>query len=75
MRSARPTTNKGNHGFDNAGENMHAVLIANGPSFKKNYVSRKSVKQVDVYNLLARTLKIRPSPNNGTFANISDLFL
>lgn len=64
---------RGAHGWDATVDPlMRGVLFANGPSFKKGYKSG-SISNVEIYNLVCHILKINPSPNNGTFANVQHL--
>ena len=55
---------KGDHGFDPALDNMHGILIANGPSFKRGVVI-DPVENVHIYNLLCAALQLTPAPNDG----------
>ncbi|OMJ30279.1 putative pyrophosphatase/phosphodiesterase [Smittium culicis] len=64
----------GVHGYDNKEEDMRAIFIAHGASFKKmqppanpkqihNY---PKVSMLDIYNVLAKLLDVAPAPNDGT---------
>ncbi|XP_063607397.1 glycerophosphocholine cholinephosphodiesterase ENPP6-like [Penaeus indicus] len=67
---------EGNHGFDNTnGRNpdMRAVLYAVGPYFAQG-VRAGVVEQVDVYNLLCRSLQLQCHANNGTLAHVEPFF-
>jgi predicted AlkP superfamily pyrophosphatase or phosphodiesterase len=57
----------GAHGYDNDNASMNATFIAHGPAFKRG-VTMQSFPNVDVYDLLARLLHIKPAPNDGTLA-------
>ncbi len=57
----------GAHGYDNANASMNAVFIAHGPAFKQN-VTMESFPNVDVYDLLAKLLNLRPATNDGSLA-------
>ena len=60
---------RGGHGYDNAHPLMRASFIGYGPAFKKGYLS-EPFESVDVYNLMARILKLKPAPNDGDFNRI-----
>lgn len=62
----------GTHGYLNNDKEMAAIFVAKGPAFKKNYTKRR-IKNVDVYNLLAKILKITPAPNDGKFRRVRKL--
>ncbi len=55
----------GDHGYDNAAPEMRAIFLAAGPAFKP----RRTIEgfpNIDVYDLLAHLLNVRPAPNDGT---------
>ncbi len=52
----------GNHGFDNHQMDMQGILIASGPAYKTNYTSG-TLKNIDIYPMLCKVLKIGPNPN------------
>ena len=60
----------GAHGYDNKNESMHALFIAHGPAFRQG-VTMPAFPNVDVYDLLAQLLQIRPSPNDGSLTPFS----
>jgi predicted AlkP superfamily pyrophosphatase or phosphodiesterase len=60
---------RGGHGYDNMSPLLRATFIANGPAFKKGYLS-KPFENVDVYNLMAKILKIKPAKNDGKWKRI-----
>lgn len=53
---------KGTHGFDNHWIDMHGIFIAGGPAFKNGYTTG-TLKNVDIYPLLCKILKIVPRGN------------
>jgi predicted AlkP superfamily pyrophosphatase or phosphodiesterase len=55
---------QGDHGYDPALPNMHGILIAHGPAFRRG-VHHESVENIHVYNLLCAVLGLKPSPNDG----------
>uniref|UniRef100_A0A8D0L2F8 Ectonucleotide pyrophosphatase/phosphodiesterase family member 5 n=1 Tax=Sphenodon punctatus TaxID=8508 RepID=A0A8D0L2F8_SPHPU len=62
----------GNHGYDNTLPEMHPILVAHGPAFRKN-VSKEAMSSTDLYPLLCYLLGISPLPNNGSFDNVTDM--
>jgi predicted AlkP superfamily pyrophosphatase or phosphodiesterase len=59
------TTYGGAHGFDNRLESMRAIFIARGPAFKKAIVV-EPFENVDVYNIMAEVLGLKPASNDGS---------
>ncbi|MFO7525815.1 MAG: ectonucleotide pyrophosphatase/phosphodiesterase [Ignavibacteriaceae bacterium] len=55
-------SNSGNHGYDNYHTDMHGILYAMGPSFKRNYKTG-TVLNIDIYPLLCKILNIKPKLN------------
>jgi predicted AlkP superfamily pyrophosphatase or phosphodiesterase len=55
----------GNHGFDNALQDMHGILIANGPAFKSRGQRLAPVENIQIYNLLCAVAGLKPAPNDG----------
>jgi predicted AlkP superfamily pyrophosphatase or phosphodiesterase len=62
----------GAHGYDNADVSMNAIFIAHGPAFKQS-VTTAAFPNVDVYDLLAKILKLKPAPNDGSLAPFSEV--
>lgn len=60
---------RGGHGFDNQLESMRALFVAHGPAFKQARVI-EPFANVDVYNVMARILKLKPAPNDGNRATL-----
>jgi len=56
---------KGDHGFDNAFQDMHGILIAHGPSFRSNGAVLDPVENIHIYNLMCAALHLTPAPNDG----------
>jgi predicted AlkP superfamily pyrophosphatase or phosphodiesterase len=54
----------GQHGFDNNLMSMRAVFIAHGPGFRSG-VQLAPIENIDVYDLMAKLLKIQPAKNEG----------
>jgi predicted AlkP superfamily pyrophosphatase or phosphodiesterase len=55
---------RGTHGYDNRAESMRAIFVAHGPAFKQSQVV-EPFENVDVYNVLAEILKLKPANNDG----------
>ena len=64
--------NGGNHGYLPSFPEMYATFIACGPDFKTG-VNYTHFENVQVYNLLAHLLNIKPNPNNGSFDVMEDM--
>jgi predicted AlkP superfamily pyrophosphatase or phosphodiesterase len=64
---------KGGHGYDNADPNMRSIFIAEGPDFRRGYVS-KPFPNVDVYLILAHLLGVTPAPNDGNISDVDSMF-
>lgn len=60
---------RGGHGFDNQLESMRALFIGHGAAFKKGQVV-EPFANVDVYNVMAKILKLKPAPNDGNKATV-----
>ncbi len=56
--------NGGTHGYDNQNRDMYGIFYGIGPSFKKGYKTG-TLYNIDIYNLLAKMLKIDPATNDG----------
>ncbi len=68
-RSPQPSADgavryRGMHGFDNRLESMRALFVAHGPAFKKETVV-EPFENVDVYNVMAKILRLKPAKNDG----------
>ena len=62
----------GEHGYDNDDPKMRALFVAHGPAFRRG-LRVAEFDNVDVYPLLAHLLAITPAPNDGHFADVSDM--
>ncbi len=56
---------KAQHGYDNALQTMHGILLAHGPAFKTGGLVVPDVPNVDVYNLLCAIEHLKPAANDG----------
>jgi predicted AlkP superfamily pyrophosphatase or phosphodiesterase len=54
----------GNHGFDNSSKNMHALFMAEGPSFQQGTI--KPFANVNLYSLFAYLLNLSPAATDGS---------
>jgi len=64
---------KGSHGYDNTLDNMKAIFIANGPSFKSGYM-RDEFENIHIYPLVAHILGIDPYEKiDGDLEQVKDL--
>lgn len=55
----------GTHGYDNLEQEMHGLLVLQGPNFK-NGVTIPSVENIHIYELIAHILKIKSAGTNGS---------
>lgn len=60
----RSTRLRGGHGYDNQLTSMRAIFIAHGSAFKKGVVI-EPFENVQVYNVMARILDLKPASNDG----------
>lgn len=60
----------GAHGYDNEDPLMHALFIAEGPSFCSGAVA-PPFPNVDLYPLLAHILHVTPEPNDGDYVRVA----
>jgi alkaline phosphatase D len=54
----------GTHGYDPANTDMHAIFYAIGPAFKEDKKIGR-FNNVDIYNIMCKTLEINPAINDG----------
>ena len=67
------STPKGSHGYDNQLDNMKAIFIANGPSFKSGYI-REEFENIHIYPLITHILGINPYDDiDGDIEKVKDL--
>ena len=55
----------GNHGYDNMFFSMRSIFIGYGPRFRRGK-KVPSFENVQVYNVVAEILGLRPALNNGS---------
>ena len=63
---------RGAHGYDNTLESMRATFIAHGAAFKKGLVV-EPFENVEIYNLMAKILSLKPAKNDGNFENVKNI--
>jgi predicted AlkP superfamily pyrophosphatase or phosphodiesterase len=56
----------GEHGYDNEIESMRAIFVGHGPAFKKHTLV-EPFSNIQVYNVMARILRLTPARNDGNF--------
>ncbi|MDQ3089247.1 MAG: ectonucleotide pyrophosphatase/phosphodiesterase [Acidobacteriota bacterium] len=66
------TQPRGAHGYDNALPSMRATFIAHGAAFKKGLVV-EPFENVEIYNLMAKILNLKPAKNDGNFENVKNM--
>ena len=55
---------QGDHGYDPRLPNMHGILIAHGPAFRRG-AEIPPLENIHIYNLLCAVLKLTPAKNDG----------
>lgn len=60
---------RGAHGYDNRYQEMQATFVAHGKAFKKGYIAQP-FPNVDVYDLMCKILKLKPSKNDGDLKRV-----
>ncbi|OLY82480.1 putative pyrophosphatase/phosphodiesterase [Smittium mucronatum] len=79
-RQAATNTPSGVHGYDNMEKNMRAIFVAHGPAFNSPKVPTNStnfppISAVDVYDVVAKLLKVTPAKNDGNPAVAAGMVL
>ncbi len=70
----RDYTFGGTHGYDPTNKDMHAIFYAIGPAFKQGY-KQASFQNVDLYNLIAKILRLEGVKNDGDFNQIKGMLI
>ncbi len=60
------------HGFDNTLKSMQGLFVAFGPAFKSG-MEVDAFENVHIYNLMAKSLGIKPAPNDGDLEVVKDM--
>lgn len=68
----KSTMIKGIHGYDNLNKDMYGIFFAQGVDFKNGY-NAGTLYNIDIYNLIAHLLKIKPAPNDGELKRIKHI--
>lgn len=63
---------RGAHGYDNARSSMQATFIAHGAAFKKGLLV-EPFANVEIYNLMAKILNLKPAKNDGNFEHVKNM--
>jgi hypothetical protein len=66
------TIYRGEHGYDNRLESMRAIFVAHGPAFNQALVV-EPFENVNVYNVMAMILGLKPSNNDGGYGATKDV--
>jgi predicted AlkP superfamily pyrophosphatase or phosphodiesterase len=64
LRARRIGTAAGQHGYEPQIMSMRGIFVAAGPAFKRG-VTVSPFENVNIYNALARVLRVTPAPNDG----------
>lgn len=67
-RQAKPSVG-GAHGYDNECSDMRTIFFACGPAFRQGY-AQPPMRNVDLYNVMAAILHLKPAPNDGSFERV-----
>ncbi|KAL6838775.1 hypothetical protein ACP4OV_031489 [Aristida adscensionis] len=65
MKRSKGNECGGAHGYDNAFFSMRTIFFAHGPRFQGGR-SVPSFENVQIYNVIASILNLKPAPNNGS---------
>jgi alkaline phosphatase D len=62
----------GTHGYDPDNKDMHAIFLAAGNQFKRNY-SHPTFSNTEVYNLVMHLLGVKPAENDGNIERVKSI--
>uniref|UniRef100_A0A804R5U7 Uncharacterized protein n=1 Tax=Zea mays TaxID=4577 RepID=A0A804R5U7_MAIZE len=65
MKRSKRNECGGAHGYDNAFFSMRTIFVAHGPRFQGGRTV-PSFENVEIYNVMASILNLKPTPNNGS---------
>ena len=71
-RTGQHAVMKGDHGQDPSDPRMHGLFIAHGPAFRSGLVIDR-FECIEIYNLLAAVLHLKPAPNDGTVGALDSI--
>lgn len=63
---------RGGHGYDNQLESMRALFIARGAAFKNGLII-EPFENVEIYNVMAKILNLKPAANDGDLSRVSPM--
>lgn len=63
----------GTHGFDNANQDMHTILMASGPAFRDDGFVNPVCRNVSLYPLMCEVLGLSPSKNDGDLREVEQM--
>ena len=66
--------NGGAHGYDPRYRELHGLFIAAGPGLRHGVIVPE-FKNIHVYNLLCKLLRLTPAPNDGDFSEVANFFV
>jgi len=69
----RETWRFGDHGFDNKNRDMYGIFYAYGPKFARNRVVPEFIN-LQLYNIIAYLLNLRPAPTDARLEDVYFLF-
>lgn len=64
----------GAHGYDNQISDLYGIFYAKGPAFKKNH-KHKAILNLNLYNIVSKSLGLKPANNDGEVKDIEDMFV
>jgi predicted AlkP superfamily pyrophosphatase or phosphodiesterase len=73
-RKANANYSLGMHGYDPGNKDMQGIFYASGPSFKKGFV-QPTFENVNIYELLAKLLKIKPAKTDGSLTPVKGMLI
>jgi len=73
MRPDGSSYRGGTHGYDPSNSDMHGIFYAAGPAFRKGG-RVDELHNVDIYNIVAALLSVKPEPNDGDAVRAGAVF-
>lgn len=65
----------GTHGFDNANQDMHTILMASGPGFRDDGYVGPVCRNVSLYPLMCEVLGLTPAKHDGDLKEVENMLL
>lgn len=72
--ASSPRGLKGAHGYDPQEPDMQVAFRACGPDFKRGYTLPHTFRNVDLYSILAKLLRITPAETDGSLESVEEIF-